>query len=214
MKRALFSLCLLLLSMICLAQNDPKPAFRPLFADQPRFVLVEGRSGRSFLKTEDVEGTGANVFFGGAEVDYGVALKSSLLGVGASFEYFDLIDNASCVPLYFFFRQYDGTDSRNGLFVGVKAGYSLGGNKSFSTIKELAGFQPLSGTTQRSLNGPFGEVQFEYSVQRFDIFIAYQFRVIHYDTKYIYVNPWVPNYDVSWKRSVHTVMGGVGFRLF
>ena len=216
MKRILIFLLLFTMVGSCFPQDaSPSPKPLSLFSDKPRFALVEGKAGRSFLKTEEVDGSAANVFFGSVGLNYGIAFEKSLFGIGFGAEYVDLIDNAFSFPLYVMFRQYLGEDSRNGWFMAVKAGWIVGGKKSFSTFKEVDGFQPLTGNTVRSMNGPYGEVLFGYSVQRFDIFVSYHYREIHYDTKYIYYyNPFLPNCDVAWRRSMHTVMGGVGFRLF
>ena len=213
MKKNLFYAFLLLLPLACFGQGGAPTAFSSLLANKPRFALIDARVGKSFLKTEETDEDMANVFFGGACLSYGVTMNSSLWGIGGGFEYADLVDNSFSFPLFLMYRQYLGADTQKSFFMSVKAGWIFGGKTSFSTFKDVVGFPQLTGNTQRSMNGPYGEFVIGYSYQRFDFFVSYNYRMIHYDTKYIYLSPYLPNYDESWRRHMHTVVGGIGFRL-
>ena len=212
MKRVSLSLVFLAWSICCLGQTTPNPAPRPLFADQTKFVLLEGKMGRSFLKKEEHFSEAARVFFGGAGVSVGLEKGRTLIGIGGSFEFFDLLDDSYAFPLYLTLRHCIGDDTRNGMFVAVKAGYILGGKTTFSSTTMVWGHE-LMGTTLRSMQGPYGEVLLGYSYQGFDFFVSYNYRVVNYESHYMWAPP-LPNPDTAWKKSMHTVMGGVGFRLF
>lgn len=213
MKRALLSFVMLLLSGICLGQSPGGNAPQPLFANQPKFCLLEGKVGRSFLNADVNIAPRSSVFYGGGGVSVGLQMKSNLFGFGARFEMIDLLDGSYSFPLHVMLRHCLGQDTRQGWFVEVRAGYILGGNSSFSEIMPMDSYD-LTGTTTRSMKGPYGEVLLGYSYQRFGFFVSYHFRVINYETKYIYYSANQANCDTSWKRSMHTVMGGVEFRLF
>ena len=214
MKRVAISLCLLMMTMLCHGQAVSNPANRSLFADHPKFGLLEGKLGRAFLTDEEPSREAVQVFYGGAGVKVGLLKGKNLFGLGGAFEFVDLLDDSYPIPLYLMLRHTLDKDTRNGFFVEVKAGYILGGKTSFSVSKPLSNMV-LPGTTVRSMKGPYGEVLLGYSYQGFDFFLSYNYRIVNYETRYVYYySPNLPNYDTAWKKAMHTVMGGVGFRLF
>lgn len=215
MKRNIFTLVLLALSVYCFAQNTPTQS-RVLLSGVPKYGLIEAKTGRSFLKQmEPSFDQPSNVFFGAGGVCVGLLWKRNMIGLGTDVEYVDLLDNSVSIPLFAQLRHYVFSDDTQGLYMDVRAGWIFGGKKSFATMKYLSNFT-LQGTTLRSMAGPYGEVQLGFSYQRFDFFVSYNYRVIDYETKFVYyyVPAYTPNYDGDWKKAMHTVMGGVGFRIF
>lgn len=218
MKRNLFALVLLTLSVFCFAQNTPAPSqSRVLLSGVPKYALIEAKAGRSFLKQmEPSFDQPSNVFYGSAGVCVGVLWNRNLIGIGTNVEYIDLLDSSVSVPLFAQLRHYVFSDNAQGFYLDVRAGWIFGGKKSFATLKYLPNSFILQGTTLRSVAGPYGEVLLGFSYQRFDFFVSYNYRIIDYDSKFIYyyAPSSAPNYDGEWKKTMHTVMGGVGFRLF
>lgn len=214
MKRVALSLCLLMVSLLSLGQSSPeKAAPRPLFADKPKFGLLEAKVGRSFLRKEEHFTESAQVFFGGVGLGAGLLSGNTLIGIGGTFEYIDMLDDSYSFPLYVLLRHGFGENTRNGFYVAAKAGYILGGERTFSVSYYYAGsYWP--GTCVRSMRGPYGEVQLGYCYRGYDFFVSYNYRVINYETQYVYNSPIMPSMDSEWKKAMHTVMGGVGFRLF
>lgn len=215
MKRLLLSLMLLLVTVVGFGQTNGSQ--HVLLADKPKYGLLEGKVGRSFLKQmEPSFDEPSNVFFGSGGVCVGVVWLRNYIGLGANIEFADLLDNSISVPLFAQLRHYILSDDAQGLYAEIRAGYILGGKKAFSTMEYYHGSYVLQGTTVRSMAGPYAEVLLGFSHQRVDFFVSYNYRVIDYDTKYIYYNvpSYVPNNDHLWKKTMHTVMGGVGFRLF
>lgn len=214
MRRAFVILFLLTLSVFCFGQNTPAQP-QVLLSGVPKYGLLEAKVGRSFLKQmEPSFDEPANVFFGSGGICVGVVWLRNYIGIGADVEFADLLDNSVSVPLFAQLRHYFLSDDAQGLYAEVRGGYIFGGKKSFATVKYLSGFNPLQGTTVRSMAGPYGEALLGFSFQKFDFFVSYNYRVINYETKFMYLTPYVPNYDGEWKKSMHTVMGGVGFRIF
>ena len=213
MKRVAIFLCLLMMTMLCHGQDSPHQANPSLFANYPKYGLLEGKVGRAFLIDEDPFSETARVFYGGAGVNVGLLKGNNLIGLGGAFEFVDLLDDSYSIPLFLMLRHILCEDTRNGFFVEVKAGYILGGKTSFSVSKPWMELE-VPGTTVRSLKGPYGEVLLGYSYQGIDFFLSYNYRVVNYETRYVYFYPDHPNYDTAWKKAMHTVMGGVGFRLF
>lgn len=212
MKRVSLSLLFLALSICCLGQTAPNPAPRPLLADHPKFFLMEGKLGKSFLQKEEHFSSAVNVFYGSVGVSLGLERTKNLIGFGASFEFFDLLDGSYAVPLYLKLRHCLGEDTRNGMFIEVKAGYILGGKTTLPTTTMVGGYE-LNGTIVRSMKGAYGELLLGYSYQGFDFFVSYNYRVVNYKSYYNWAPP-MPNPDEKWKKTMHTIMGGVGFRLF
>lgn len=213
MKRTLIALLFLLVSVLGFAQTSGSQ--RVLLADKPKYGLLDVKMGQSYLKQmEPSFDAPANVFFGSGGVCVGVVWLRNLIGIGADVEFVDLLDNSISVPLFAQLRHYILSDEAQGLYAEVRAGYVFGGKKAFSTVKYLSSSLALQGTTVRSMAGPYGEILLGFSYQRFDFFVSYNYRVVNYDTKYMYLSPYAVNYDSSWKKTMHTVMGGVGFRLF
>ncbi len=216
MKRTLIAFLFLLVSVLGFAQTNGSQ--RVLLADKPKYGLLDVKMGRSYLKQmEPSFDEPANVFFGSGGVCVGVIWLRNFIGVGADVEFVDLLDNSISVPLFAQVRHYLLSDDAQGLYAEVRAGYVFGGKKVFSTVKSFLGGYQLQGTTVRSMAGPYGEILLGFTYQRFDFFVSYNYRVINYDTKYLYFNYtpyYATNQDVVLMKTMHTVMGGVGFRLF
>lgn len=219
MKRALVTFLVLVFSVCCFGQNTSATSQpQVLLSGVPKYGLLEAKAGRSFLKQmEPSFDEPANVFFGGGSVCVGAVWLRNFVGIGTSVEFADLLDNSVSVPLFAQLRHYLFSDDAQGFYAEVRAGWIFGGKKSFSTMKTFLGGYQLQGTTLRSMAGPYAEILLGFSYQRYHFFVSYNYRVINYDTKYIYYN-YTPSYarnqDVVWMKTMHTVMGGVGFRLF
>lgn len=216
MKKLFAVVFALAISLVGIAQTtqDHSTQRQGLFADRQKYGLVEGKVGRAFMPSGEEAGGNANVFYGGAGISVGIVLKNNLLGIGGAFECVDLMDRSYSFPIFVEFKHYFADDVSRGIFVGAKGGWILGGERSFSTIKEY-GEEELLGTTKRSLKGPYGEVMAGYRFHRIDFFVSYNFRVVKYNTSFLYNNPnAIPNLDESWKKNMHVVMGGLCLRLF
>ena len=216
MKKAFVFLFVMAMSLVTVAQtpenySSPKQS---LFVGREKYVLVEGKLGRAIVQGGEETGDGAHVFYGGAGVGFGFVLNNTMVGLGGAFECVDLLDKSYSFPLFLELRHYIGRDSSRGFLVGAKGGWILGGKRSFSTIKPIGENEELMGTTTRSLQGPYGEVMAGYHFHQFDFFVAYNYRVIKYDTNYVYGANATAFYDESWKKNMHVIMGGVSFRLF
>lgn len=216
MKKAFVVLFAMLFSFASIAQTSENPSStkRGLFSGRDKYGWVEAKLGRAFLRAGEVTGEDAQVFYGGAGLGVGVVLNKTMLGIGGAFECVDLMDKSYSFPLFVELRHYIGRDSSRGFLLGVKGGWILGGKKAFSTVKPIGEEEELVGTTTRSMQGPYGEAMVGFHYRQFDFFVAYNYRVVKYDTNYVYGTNAMPNYDESWKRSMHVVMGGVSFRFF
>lgn len=215
MKKAFVLLFVMVMSLVTMAQtpdnySSPKQG---LFVGREKYVLVEAQLGRAFvLAKEDADAT--KIFYGGAGVGFGVVMNKTKLGIGGAFECVDLMDKSFSFPLFVEVRHSFGRDPSRGFFIGAKGGWILGGKKSFTTIKPIGEDEELVGTTTRSLQGPYGEAMLGYHFRQFDFFVAYNYRVVKYDTNYVSGANTTANYNESWKKNMHVVMGGVSFRLF
>lgn len=218
MKKAFVVLFVMVMSLIAVAQtpdnySSPKQG---LFVGREKYVLVEAQLGRAYvLAKEDVDAT--KIFYGGAGVGFGVVMNKTKLGIGGAFECVDLesLDGKFfSFPLFVELRHFFGRDPSRGFLIGAKGGWILGGKKSFSTVKQIGEDEELVGTLTCSLQGPYGEALLGYHFRQFDFFVAYNYRVVKYDTNYFNGVNATTNYNESWKKNMHVVMGGVSFRLF
>ena len=213
MKKAFVLLFVMVMSLVAVAQtpdNSSSPK-QGLFVGREKYVLVEAQLGRAFVLAKgDADAT--KVFYGGAGVGFGVVMNKTTLGIGGAFECVDLMDKSFSFPLFVELRHYFGRESSRGFFIGAKGGWILGGKKSFTTVKPIGEDEELVGTTTRSLQGPYVEAMLGYHFRQFDFFVAYNYRVVKYDTNYGFNN--AADYNESWKKNMHVVMGGVSFRLF
>ena len=213
MKKLFVIVFVLTISVVGIAQTTQSHSGHGLLAGRQKYGLVEGKLGRAFMPSGEGIGGDANVFYGGAGISVGVVLKNNLLGVGGAFECVDLMDRSYSFPIFLEFKHYFADDVSHGFFVGAKGGWILGGEKSFSTVKPY-GEEELLGTTNRSLKGPYGEVMVGYRFRGLDFFVSYNYRVVKYNTSFLYNQNTIPNLDESWKKNMHVVMGGFCLRLF
>jgi len=217
MKKALVVLFLLAATLAGIAQtteSQPEPN-KGLFSGRDKYLNIEAKLGRAFLQAGEETGDAANVFYGGAGLGFGVVMNKTKLGIGGAFECVDLksLDGKFfSFPLFVELRHSFGRDPSRGFLIGAKGGWILGGKKSFSTVKQIGEDEELVGTLTCSLQGPYGEVMLGYHFRQFDFFVAYNYRVVKYDTNYGFNN--AADYNESWKKNLHVVMGGVSFRLF
>ena len=215
MKKAFVVLFVMAMSLIAVAQTpeNHSSSSQSLFVGREKYVLVEAKLGRAFVQGGEETGDGAHVFYGGAGAGFGFVLNNTRVGIGGAFECVDLLDKSYSFPLFLELRHYIGRDSSRGFLIGAKGGWILGGKRSFSTVKPY-GEEELLGTTTRSLQGPYVEAIIGYHFREFDFFVAYNYRVVNYDTNYIYSSNAYYNFDESWKKNLHVIMGGVSYRLF
>ena len=220
MKKALVVLFLLAATLVGVAQtteSQPEP-YKGLFSGRDKYLNIEAKLGRAFLQAGGETGDVASVFFGGAGLGFGVVMNKTKLGIGGAFECVDekpvaqLYDKFFSFPLFVELRHSFGRDPSRGFLIGAKGGWILGGKKSFSTVKQIGEDEELVGTLTCSLQGPYGEVMLGYHFRQFDFFVAYNYRVVKYDTNYGFNN--AADYNESWKKNMHVVTGGVSFRLF
>jgi hypothetical protein len=186
-----------------------------LMSNKTKKLVVDAKIGRSFLGDTKINEIGrADVFFGGANLAYGVLLSNNFLGIGGGVEYVDMLDNGSFdFPIYVDVRHYFSKEANKSFFIGVKAGYVLGGKKSYLGSTSVEGDE-FACSIDRSMGGLYGELALGYCFKGFSVFASYNYRSIHYDVTLIpvgvgYVAPWS-----SFTRTMHTVMGGVSFMLF
>lgn len=219
MKKAFVLLFVLAATLAGVAQTDENQSSpnKGLFSGREKYVLIEAKLGRAFLQAGEETGDAAHVFYGGAGLGFGVVMNKTKLGIGGAFECVDLPTLEGkffSFPLFVELRHFFGRDSSRGFLIGAKGGWILGGKKSFSTVKPIGENEELIGTTTSSLQGPYGEAMVGYHFRQFDFFVAYNFRVVKYDTNYVNGVNTAANFNESWKRNLHVVMGGVSFRLF
>lgn len=220
MKKAFVLLFVLAATLAGVAQtteSQPEPN-KGLFSGRDKYLNIEAKLGRAFLQSGEETGDAANVFYGGAGLGLGVVMNKTKLGIGGAFECVDentvaqLYDKFFSFPLFVELRHSFGRDPSRGFFIGAKGGWILGGKKSFSTVKPIGEDEVLEGVMTCSLQGPYGEAMLGYHFRQFDFFVAYNYRVAKYDTNYGFNN--AADYNESWKKNMHVVMGGVSFRLF
>ena len=186
-----------------------------LLSDKPKKLVVDAKIGRSFLGDTEINEIGkVDVFFGGANLAYGVLLRNNFLGIGGGVEYVDMMDNGSFdFPIYVDLRHYFSKEANEGFSVGAKVGYAFGGKKSYLASTHISGDEfPCS--IDRSVGGFFGELAVGYCFMGINLFASYNYRSIDYGVTMI------PNGVVnesplsSFTRTMHTVMAGVSFMLF
>ena len=213
MKKLFAVLFTLAISIVGIAQTTQSHSGQGLFAGRQKYGLVEGKVGRAFLPSGEGTSDGANVFYGGVGISVGIVLKNNLFGIGGAFECVDLMDKSYSFPIFVELRHYFAEDVSRGFFVGAKGGWILGREKSFSTVKEYEE-EELLGTTKRSLKGPYGEAMVGYRFRGFDFFVSYNYRVVKYNTSFLYNQNTITTLDESWKKNMHVIMGGFCLRLF
>lgn len=214
MKKAFVLLFVLAATLAGIAQtteSQPEP-YKGLFSGRDKYLNIEAKLGRAFLQAGGETGDAAQVFYGGAGIGFGVMLKNTMVGIGGAFECVDLLDRSYSFPIFVEVRHCFAVDPSRGVLLGAKGGWILGGQRSFPTEKIFNG-QALMGTTVRSMKGPYGEAMVGYRFRKFDFFVAYNFRVVKYQTSYFDPQANILNNE-PWKRNLHVVMGGVSFRLF
>lgn len=214
MKKTFVLLFVLAMTLAGAAQapESQTPSNKGLFSGRDKYLRIEAKLGRAFLQAGGETGEAAQVFYGGAGIGFGVMLNNTMVGIGGAFECVDLMDKSYSFPLFVEVRHCIPVGPSQGVFLGVKGGWILGGERSFPTEKTVDG-QVLMGTTVRSLKGPYGEVMVGYRFRQFDFFVAYNFRLVKYQTSYFDPQANTLNSE-PWKKNLHVVMGGVGFRLF
>lgn len=212
-KRIVLILAMMFASVCMKAQNEA-PAHKGLLSDYPKKLIVELKAGQGFLGDRvGEEGTETKVFAGGGGLSYGVLLRNNFVGLGASYEYVDMLQGSHNFPVYLNLQHYLSKEAGKGFFVGAKVGYILGGKTSIPILKYVSG-QEVNGTADRSMKGPYGELSAGYAYRGINFFASYNYRVINYETT-IYPNNMyfgVP-YSTS-SRVMHTLMFGFSFVLF
>lgn len=222
MKKAFVVLFIMVFSFASVAQTtgDQQGKNRGLFAGREKYGWIEGKVGRAFLQAAEGRGETVQVFYGGAGVGFGVVMNNTKVGIGAAFECVDenaearIQDKMYAFPVFIELRQYFGRDSSRGFFVGAKGGWVLGGKRSYPIQKILEENELLQGNYTVSTQGLYVEAMAGYHFRQFDFFVAYDYRAVKFETDYVYSSNATANYDDSWKRNMHAVMGGVSFRLF
>ncbi len=214
MKKAFVVLFVLAISVASVAQTtlDQRGQGRGLFSGREKYVWVEAKLGRAFLQAGNGTIESSNVFYGGAGIGVGVVMKNTMLGIGGAFECVDLMDKSYSFPLFVELRHCVPLKSSHGLLVGAKGGWILGVDRSFPTEKPIGG-QVLMGTTVRSMKGPYVEAMFGYRFHQFVFFVSYNYRIVNYQTSY-YDSQANATFSEPWKKNLHVVMGGLGFRIF
>ena len=209
-KHLLFAV-LTLVACFAQAQTSDAPKTSWL-SDKPKKILIELKAGRGFLSTKPSEGAGyAKVFYGGANMSFGLMLRNNFLGLGAGGEYVDMPEGSFDFPIFLNFQHYFTKDMEKGFFAGGKVGYLVGGKKSIEDVFDIFG-NDEPGTISRAMKGFYGELLAGYRIRGVNLFVAYTYRVIGYGVTLsnpIYEAP----YD-SYSRDLHVIMAGVSFMPF
>ena len=213
MKRISLVFALLVLMAQGIAQTD-NPSI--VLANKPRELSVGLKAGKSlFDATEQQLSDITDVFYGAVTLNYGICPKDRFYyGIGVDVEYLDMIDAKVSVPLYAQARYFILGDKIQGLFMDAKVGYTFGGKQSFPMEeKDTATEISLTvGKTERSLTGLYMEIGVGYRIQKMDFYVAYDYRVAHYNIDYYFNdNNHVDHSDV---KPIHTVMFGVRYVIF
>ena len=208
-KRVVLMLALMFAGIVVKAQNETV-APKGLLADYPKKLIVELKAGQGFLGDRvGEEGTEAKVFAGGGGLSYGVLLRNSFVGLGASYEYVDMLQGSHNFPVYLNLQHYLSKEAGRGFSVGIKLGYILGGKTLIPLV--ILG---KNATADRSMRGPYGELSAGYTYRGVNFFASYNYRVINYETT-LYPNDMyqgIPHSTSS--RVMHTVMFGFSFMVF
>lgn len=214
-NKALLLLGLLLVCHCAQAQNDYSSK-KGFLAETPKKLLIELKAGRGFLSSEPSAGTEySKVFYGGANLSFGLMLRTNFLGLGAGGEYVDVMDGSYDFPIFLNYQHYFSKDMEQGFFAGAKVGYAIGLKKSIEDVFEVDWSSELEpGTISRSMQGFYGEVCAGYRIRGINLFVAYNYRVIGY--KKVYDNPAYesPYKFETYSRDLHVVMAGVSFMPF
>ena len=187
-----------------------------VLANKPRELSVGVKVGKSFFTNPEFQGgKDGDVFYGAITLNYGICQKDRFYyGLGVDVEYMDMIDAKVSLPLYAHLRTFIVGDKTKGFFADGKVGYTFGGKQKFPLEEQDANTNLVYtvGATERSLSGLYLEIAFGYRIQKFDLFVAYDYRVAHYTTDY-YVNNW-NHVDYTEVKPVHTVMAGLRYVVF
>ena len=208
LKRLVMLAVLMLVAYCAQAQEN----YRGLFSDKPKKLLIEAKVGRSFLGARENAETGeVKAFYGGAALSYGVLLRNTYLGIGASAEYVDLMDGSFDFPVFVNCQYSFSKESDKGFFAGVKLGYIFGGKKTIP-IQTVVHEEVIEGSDERSMKGFYGELSAGYCFSSITVFVSYNYRVIGYERIWLSNQLGISNSSSS--RDMHTVMLGVAFKLF
>lgn len=174
------------------------------------------KTGRTFFTNpEELGGESGHVFYGQLALDYGVCRGNKLyygLGVGA--EFIDLLESRISVPIHAELRYFFKGDAQEGAFLEVQAGYVFSSEQTFPITVTGPDEQEIPvGVTTRNLSGPFGEIFLGYRIQRFDFQVGYGYQVAHYTRSVNDTQSYHPD-EISFYKSLHTVMAGVNYKLF
>lgn len=213
-KRVIILVGLLMAGLFAQAQESGTVT-QGLFSNKPKKLVVDAKIGRSFLGDTEINEIGrTDVFFGGANLAYGVLLRNNFLGIGGGVEYVDMMGNGTCdFPVYLDLRHYLSKEANKGFFVGIKAGYVFGGKESYLASTRVFGDEfPCS--IDRSMGGLYGELAVGYCLKGFSAFASYNYRLIDYSMTIMPVGAGYEAPLSSFTRTMHTVMCGVSFMLF
>lgn len=205
----------LLMAVLFVQAQESGVTKQGFLSDKTKKLIVEAKIGRSFLGDTEINEIGkVDVFFGGANLAYGAMLGNNFVGIGGGVEYVDMMENGSFdFPVYVDARHYFSKEAGKGFFMDVKAGYILGGKKSYLASAQVAGSDyPCS--IDRSMKGFYGELALGYCIRDFGLFASYNYRPIKYD---LTLTPYGVTYVAplsSFARTMHTVMVGISVMLF
>ena len=212
-KRIVLILAMMFASVCMKAQNEAS-AHKGLLSDYPKKLIVEMKAGQGFLGDRvGEEGTETKVFVGGGGLSYGVLLHNNFVGLGASYEYVDMLQGSHNFPVYLNLQHYLSKEVGKGFFVGAKVGYILGGKTSIPILKYVSG-QEVNGTADRSMRGPYGELSAGYAYRGVNFFASYNYRVINYEITSFPYGVYQTVLHSTSSRVMHTVMFGFYFVLF
>lgn len=210
-KHLIFA-ALMLVACAAQAQTSDAPKSGWL-SDKPKKMLIELKAGRGFLSSKPSEGTEyTKVFYGGGNMSFGLMLSNNFLGLGAGAEYVDMPQEGSYdFPVFLNYMHFFSKDMEKGFFVGAKAGYTIGGKNSLEDVV-IINENWESRTINRSMQGLYGEVYAGYRISGINLFVAYNYRVIGYNT--VLANPAYESPYETYSRDLHVVMAGVSFMPF
>ena len=140
-------------------------------------------------------------------------LRNNFVGLGASYEYVDMLQGSHNFPVYLNLQHYLSKEAGKGFFVGAKVGYILGGKTSIPILKYVSG-QEVNGTADRSMKGPYGELSAGYAYRGVNFLASYNYRVINYETTSFPYGVYQYIFHSTSSRVMHTVMFGFSFMLF
>lgn len=212
-KQILLFLALLLAGLGLQAQNE-NTNHKGLLSDKPKKLIAELKAGQGYLgNMTGTTGNESNVFGGGGSLSYGLMLRNNFIGFGGGVTYYDMYESSFDFPVYLQIMHFLSHDTGKGFFVGAKAGYIFGGEKSIPALIPYAGGE-ANCTMERSMKGPYGEVAIGYRYYGTNFFASYNYRVINYETLVFPNNSNNMIYLSSSSRVMHSVMLGFSFMLF